>query len=96
LAVVLAAVILCIFVGGALAHTTNLSDPGAACTTVERIGVGFDLALPLVKTGARAKCDFTTKPAGQWLTVGGWGLQLLAWGFATLFIAGFTSAIRRT
>jgi hypothetical protein len=30
------------------------------------------------------------------LTVAGWGLQLLAWGFATLFVAGFTGFVRKT
>jgi hypothetical protein len=29
-------------------------------------------------------------------TVAGWGLQLLAWAFATLFVAGFTGAVRKT
>jgi hypothetical protein len=28
--------------------------------------------------------------------VSGWALQLLAWAFATLFIAGFTGAVRKT
>ena len=31
-----------------------------------------------------------------WLTAAGWVLQLLAWAFAALFIAGFTSAVRKT
>lgn len=26
----------------------------------------------------------------------GWGLRLLAWAFATLFVAGFTNAVRKT
>jgi hypothetical protein len=31
-----------------------------------------------------------------WLTAVGWVLRLLAWMFAALFIAGFTSAVRKT
>jgi hypothetical protein len=29
------------------------------------------------------------------LTVLGWVLGLAGWGFATLFVAGFTSAVRK-
>lgn len=29
-------------------------------------------------------------------TAAGWGLHLLAWAFATLFVAGFTGAVRKT
>jgi hypothetical protein len=63
---------------------------------VERIGVGLDLGLPLIKTGTRTQCDLTANPIGQRLTVAGWALQVLAWVFATLFVAGFTSAVRKT
>jgi hypothetical protein len=31
-----------------------------------------------------------------WLTAAGWVLRLLAWVFAALFIAGFTSAVRKS
>ncbi|WP_163512201.1 hypothetical protein [Fodinicola acaciae] len=27
---------------------------------------------------------------------GGWGLRVLAWAFATLFVAGFKGAVRKT
>ena len=63
---------------------------------MDRIGVGLDLALPLINTGARQRCGTTSSTTGQALDVAGWALQLLAWDFATLFIAGFTSVIRRT
>ncbi|MGW5669358.1 hypothetical protein [Micromonospora sp. NPDC003776] len=67
-----------------------------ACTTIDQIGVGLDLGTPLIKTGARDRCQPTDTSAGQLLTIAGWILQLLAWTFATLFIAGFTSAVRKT
>jgi hypothetical protein len=66
------------------------------CSTVERIGVGLDFSLPLINTGARDLCDTTDSATGQALTVAAWVLQLLAWAFAALFIAGFTSAVRKT
>ena len=44
-------------------------------------------------------CDLTKDSASvtaAWLTAAGWVLRLLAWVFAALFIAGFTSAVRKT
>jgi hypothetical protein len=61
-----------------------------------RIGVGLDLRTPLVTTNARARRDTTDAVAGVILTIAGWVLRLLAWAFVTLFIAGFTSAVRKT
>lgn len=94
LAIVAIAVTLTVTLGahGGLAST----DPGPAapCTIAERIGVGLDLGAPLIATGTR--CAATDTTTGQILTVAGWALRLLAWAFATLFIAGFTSAVRKT
>jgi hypothetical protein len=56
---------------------------------VDRVGVGLDLGLLLIKTGTRGHCDTTNSATGQVLTVAGWGLQLLAWAFA------LGSAVRR-
>jgi hypothetical protein len=96
--VVAAAVILALHAGatGGLAHTSRSSTPTQPCTTVEQVGVGLDLSLPLIRTGARDTCTTTNTPAGQRLTLAGWMLQLLAWALATLFVAGFTSAVRKT
>ena len=81
---------------GALTHPKNSLSPGDACSTVERIGVGLDIALPVITTSARDRCDITATPSGNRVVVAGWALQVLAWGFATLFIAGFTGAVRKT
>jgi hypothetical protein len=81
---------------GGLARTSGTSTPRAACSVTEQIGVGLDLGIPLLKTGARDQCAPTTTSAGQALTVTGWALQILAWAFAALFIAGFTGAVRKT
>jgi hypothetical protein len=82
--------------GGGLEHTARASTPTTPCGVVERIGVGLDLGLPVVKTGSRDLCAPTDTRAGQTLTVAGWVLQLTAWALATLFIAGFTGAVRKT
>ncbi|MER5333750.1 hypothetical protein [Micromonospora sp. NPDC002717] len=83
---------------GGLAQKPAITGEAAAtaCTTIDQIGVGLDLGTPLIKTGARDRCQPTDTPAGQTLTIASWFLQLLAWTFATLFIAGFTSAVRKT
>jgi hypothetical protein len=97
LAVVVLGVFLSLFSpDDALAHPTGSTTPGAACSPVERIGVGLDTALPLIKTSAGARCEATATPAGNRVTVAGWVLQVLAWACATLFIAGFTGAVRKT
>lgn len=81
---------------GGLARTRTPASASTQCSAVERIGVGLDLGLPLIKTGTRERCDLTDTSTGQMLTIAGWGLQLLAWAFATVFVAGFTSAVRKT
>jgi hypothetical protein len=72
---------------------------GQSCSVLERVGVGVDAALPLIKTGARDRCDLTTDKSsgtGAVLTISTWIVQLAAWGFAALFVAGFTGAVRKT
>jgi len=83
---------------GGLARQPAITAAGAAgaCTTIDQVGVGLDLGTPLIKTGARERCQPTSTAAGQTLTIAGWILQLLAWTFATLFVAGFTGAVRKT
>ena len=84
---------------GALAQTSKTTTPGRSCTVVQQVSVGLDLNLPIGTSLARAACDLTTHSAsatGASLTAVGWVLRLLAWVFAALFIAGFTSAVRKT
>jgi hypothetical protein len=102
LAVVLAvSCVLAVWLGahGALAQTSKTARPGRSCTVVQQVSVGLDLNLPVGTSVARADCDLTTDPASAtaaWLTIAGWVLRVLAWVFAALFIAGFTSAVRKT
>ena len=84
---------------GALAQTGKTATPGRPCTVVQQVSVGLDLNLPVGTSVARADCDLTKDSASAtaaWLTAAGWVLRLLAWVFAALFIAGFTSAVRKT
>ncbi|MGN6174425.1 MAG: hypothetical protein ACTHPS_16015, partial [Streptosporangiaceae bacterium] len=84
---------------GALAQTSKTATPGRSCTVVQQVSVGLDLNLPVGTSVARTACDLTKDSAsvtGAWLTAVGWVLRLLAWVFAALFIAGFTSAVRKT
>jgi hypothetical protein len=97
-AVATIAAVLALYLGahGGVARVNPHPAAATRCSAVERVGVGLDLGLPLVKTGARDHCNTTASTTGQALTVAGWGLQLLAWAFATLFVAGFTGAVRKT
>jgi hypothetical protein len=84
---------------GALAQTAKTATPGRSCTVVQQVSVGLDLNLPVGTTVARVDCDLTMDSASvtaAWLSALGWVLRLLAWLFAALFIAGFTSAVRKT
>jgi hypothetical protein len=84
---------------GALAQTSNTATPGRSCTVVQQVSVGLDLNLPVGTSVARADCDLTMDSAvatAAWLSAVSWVLRLLAWAFAVLFIAGFTSAVRKT
>ena len=100
-AVVVISCLLAVTLGshGALAQTSNTATPGRPCTVIQQLSVGLDLNLPVGTSLARAGCDLTKDVASAtaaWLTATGWVLRLLAWVFAALFIAGFTSAIRKT
>jgi hypothetical protein len=100
-AVVALSCVLAVLLGahGALAQTSKTATPGRSCTVVQQVSVGLDLNLPVGTSLARENCDLTTDSASvtaAWLSVTGWLLRLLAWVFAALFIAGFTSAVRKT
>jgi hypothetical protein len=100
-AVVAVSCVLAVVLGahGALAQTSTTATPGRTCTVVQRVSVGLDLNLPMGTSVARVDCDLAKDSASAtaaWLSAVGWVLRLLAWVFAALFIAGFTSAVRKT
>ena len=99
--VVVVSFVLAVVLGahGALAQTDKTATPGRSCTVVQQVSVGLDLNLPVGTSVARADCDLTrdsASVAAASLAVAGWVLRPLAWAFAALFIAGFTSAVRKT
>ena len=71
------------------AHSGQLDVTGRAWSTTP--------APPFTPTACRS-ARTCTSAAGRLagLTAVGWVLRLLAWAFAALFIAGFTSAVRKT
>ncbi|TWP46711.1 hypothetical protein FKR81_34550 [Lentzea tibetensis] len=76
----------------------GVAGPGGAvrCSTVEQIGHALSSATPLVKPDPAQRCQVaTTTGLGQFVVVTTWVLQLLAWAFATLFVAGFTGLVRK-
>ena len=84
---------------GALAETNQTATPGRPCTVIQQVSVGLDLNLPVGTSIARTDCSLTENSdsaTATWLTAVSWVLRLLAWVFAALFIAGFTSAVRKT
>lgn len=73
-----------------------LMSGAVRCSTVEQIGYALNAATPLVKVDAQQRCQVATATgAGQFVVATGWVLQLLAWAFATLFVAGFTGLVRK-
>jgi hypothetical protein len=72
------------------------SAAGAACSTIELVGLGLDRGLPLGSTGLRARCDLDTATRlGQAFTIAIWLVQATVWGLATLALAGYTGLIRK-
>lgn len=81
--------------GTLVAMRSDSSALNPPCSLVEQTGMGLGIGLPLVKNATSGECEInTTTPVGQTMTLIGWLLQLFAWIFATLFIAGFTKVIR--
>ncbi|HEX8858647.1 MAG TPA: hypothetical protein VGC06_06030 [Actinomycetes bacterium] len=74
-AIAMIAVVLALILGahGGAARPDPHPPAATPCSAVERVGVGLDLGLPLIKTGTRAHCDTTTSTTGQVLTAAGWG-----------------------
>lgn len=68
---------------------------GMACSTVEKIGYSLDLSIPLITVDASDSCAPSPSTSGTTITVIGWLLQLAGWASASLFVAGFTSIIRK-
>jgi hypothetical protein len=97
LGVIIASVALALTLGahGGLAYPNPLAGkPAIRCSTLQQVGAGLNLGEPMVSTNTQ--CNTTNSTSGEALTASRWTLQILAWTLATLFIAGFTSAVRKT
>ncbi|MFC3897812.1 hypothetical protein ACFOWZ_40630 [Lentzea rhizosphaerae] len=94
--VLVAGGVLAVVLGGTGLAQVRAGAAPTACPVIDRIAVGLELGTPLISTPARLRCEATNTGAGQALTITGWVLRLMAWAFATLFIAGFTGAVRKT
>ncbi|MCR6488193.1 hypothetical protein M8542_35730 [Amycolatopsis sp. OK19-0408] len=82
---------------GGLAKVRSVpTAPIEQCAVIDRVAVGLDVGTPLTTSSARARCEPTESAIGTALTIAGWVLKVFAWAFATLFIAGFTGAVRKT
>jgi len=66
----------------------------APCTPLQRVAVGLDVGEPLGVPSAQ--CGTTLLGAGSAFTVLHWLLEVAAWALAALFIAGFTSVVRKS
>lgn len=86
-----------VWLAGVLAVSAGvvLVSGAVRCSTVEQVGYALNVATPLVKVDA-ARCTVdAASGAGQFVLAATWLLQILAWAFATLFVAGFTGLVRR-
>ena len=67
-----------------------------SCSAVEQVGHALNAVMPLAKPDG-VRCQVVTSSGlGQAVVISTWVLQLLAWAFATLFVAGFTGLVRKT
>jgi hypothetical protein len=79
-----------------VAQLSDRNSDGTPCSLAEEIGLGLQIGLPLIKTSVGDRCRLeTASPPGQAFTYASWGLQGLAWAFATLAVAGYTGLIRK-
>lgn len=67
-----------------------------SCSSVDQVGHALNTVMPLAKPdGVRCQVA-TTSGLGRAVVISTWVLQVLAWAFATLFVAGFTGLVRKT
>jgi hypothetical protein len=72
-------------------------QPDQRCTPTDRVILGIDTTLPIISTPTTESClPRTTNVSGRWITSLGVTEQMTGWALSTLFIAGFTNAVRKT
>jgi hypothetical protein len=100
LGVVVTSVMLAVILGahGALAHPQDLKNLAALtipCTVTERVDVGLEIGARFLDTHAGDRCTTTNTATGIGLSYSISGLRLLTGALAALFLAGFTSVVRK-
>jgi hypothetical protein len=80
---------------GSPTTTTTATALAEPCPLIDTVGRGLDLGTPFLPRAATG-CKTTTGATGAALTINTWWLQLFAWAFAALFVAGFTGIVRKT
>jgi hypothetical protein len=96
---VLVSVLLIAGVAGPAGLTTRVNTSGQPqqCSVVEQVGLALNTATPLVKPDSQQRCQLDANTGlGQIVVAGTWFLQVLAWAFVTLFVAGFTGLVRKS
>ncbi|MBO1334015.1 hypothetical protein [Streptomyces sp. VRA16 Mangrove soil] len=68
---------------------------GGGCHGVQRIGRAVEASLPLLRMQQLEGCTTGSGTAGLIYILATWVAQVAAWMFATLFIVGLTTAVRR-
>ena len=90
------AIVIALTVPDGFVYARTAEDPFKQCGTLDRIGTALDYGLPVIRAASKTYCDFRPDEAGAPATVIMWTSQAMAWAFATLFIVGFTGAVRKT
>lgn len=78
---------------GGLAHIQGTGSDD--CSAIDTFLLAIDASVPILDTGASSTCVVTDSASGDWLKAAALATQASGWGFATLFVAGFTSAVRK-
>jgi hypothetical protein len=92
----LLSVLLVAGIAGPAGLTAHVTGASGQCTVVEQVGLALNAATPLVKPDTQQNCQVSAGAGlGQAVIVGTWVLQVLAWAFVTLFVAGFTGLVRK-
>jgi hypothetical protein len=97
LAITLACAVTFVLAAARFSHAVRIPATGRSCAAVDQVGLGVDLALPLVGTAERPRCDLIAHGAADaWPVAGGWVFQIFGWAFTTLFVAGCSGLIRKS
>lgn len=80
-----------------LARTATVGSHESACASVELVGVGLRIALPLISNLGQGSCTVDTKPWGAGLFASiAFVIQVAAWILGALVVASAARALRRS